>query len=135
MKIWVLLGLALLTAGAIKLLILREDPGSSSSVESYLIELSSRIEKYADVHQGRYPDTLEELDATGFANRSSEGRDPWGRFYIYERHPSNARKCRLYTFGVDGEPSTERDPTEVVHYRIEGRSFWKHAYLDVPREW
>lgn len=135
MKVWALLGIALLAAGIIQLLILADGPGSRSTVESFLVELSGRLEKYADVHQGRYPESLEELDATGFANRSAEARDPWGRFYVYERHPSNARNCRIYTLGSDGEPSVRRDPDEVVHYRIEGRSFWKHAFSDVPREW
>ena len=130
-----LLGLALLVVGAVELLILREGPGSKSSVESYLIELSSRLDRYAQAHGGSYPDSLAELDATGFSHRAADARDPWGNFYVYERHPSNARKFRLYTLGADGLPAGVRDPTEVVHYRIEGRSFWKQTFADVPREW
>ena len=105
MKVWAILGLLLLAAGVVQMFLLREDPAPQSSVEAFMIEMAARLEEYADGHEGRYPESFEELDLVGISNRAAEARDPWGRFYGYERHPSDPYKYRFFTLGKDGVPA------------------------------
>ncbi len=135
MKPWCIAGVCLFFAGA---LLLIQSAGSSqaqTSAERYLIQVSSRLESYAQAHERRYPDSLAELELAGFATNERAARDPWGRPYVYERHPADPERCRIYTLGRDGKVSPAGDATELVLYRLAGRTVWRRALEEVPREW
>lgn len=135
MKPWSIAGFALILGAGLFLVIQADSTRARTSAERSLIGLSSQLERYARAHEGRYPESLAELDLTHFSSRASTARDPWGRDYVYERHPEDAHKCRIYTLGRDGESGAGEDATELVLYRLPGRTLWKRALSDEPREW
>jgi len=77
--------------------------------EADLIALRQALEAWADDHDGRYPEALEQLTRGEAGGPWIEAlpSDRWGRPFRFEPPPGGDRASgpgRLYTLGQDGEP-------------------------------
>jgi hypothetical protein len=133
-KPWALAGL-LLVAVAVPILIRSANRFPTREASMALYELAADLDEYAGEHGWRYPESLDELAETGFSTFARDPRDPWGRAYLYERHPEDPTRCRAWTLGADARPDGYVGTDDVVLYKIRGRTIWKQALGDVPREW
>jgi hypothetical protein len=134
MKFWVLLGVLIL-AIAVPLLVGRANLSPARAAAIGLQQLDSDLEQYARAHQGRYPLALEELAVLGPSTFAKDARDPWGRSYSYERHPTDPTRCRAWSLGPDAQPGERPGDDDVVLYKIRGRTLWKQALADEPPDW
>jgi len=134
MRFWVLLGIAIV-ALAVPLLVGRANLSPARAASIGLQQLSSDLERFARAHEGRYPLALEELTAVGPSTFAKDALDPWGRSYAYERHPTDATRCRAWSLGPDARPGARPGDDDVVLYKIRSRSLWKQALGDVPPDW
>jgi len=134
MKPWAIAGL-LLVALAVPVLIRSANLFPAREASSALIQLANDLDDYARDHEWRYPTTLVELAETGFSTFARDPRDPWGQEFLYERHPDDPSRCRAYTLGADAKAAERVGADDVVLYKIRGRTIWKQALGDVPREW
>ena len=134
MRPWALAGLLLL-ASAFYVLLVQDEPLPAEVAARTLSTLGEDLDRFARGNAWRYPPSLEELVAGGFAPGALAQRDPWGRPYVYELHPRDATRCRLYTLGEDARADDRHGTSDVVLYKIRSRTLWKHALGDVPPEW
>jgi hypothetical protein len=133
-KPWAIAGL-LLVALAVPVLIRSANLFPSREASSALIELGTDLDEYARNHGWRYPISLDELAESGLSSFARDPRDPWGREFLYERHPDDPTRCRAWTLGGDARPAEFDGGDDVVLYKIRTRTIWKQSLIDLPREW
>jgi hypothetical protein len=70
---------------------------------AYMLCVIDDARAFALHHEGRFPDTIEELSKSPYWKRSALPLDPWGRSYVYEVLNSETYHVRIYSLGRDGK--------------------------------
>ena len=90
----------------------------SGTVKASLISIGNAIETYSMDHNGKFPESLEQLierDANGHAylSQSEVPKDPWGNPYRYEAKVPGEPRPRVYTYGADGAPGGTGEDADI----------------------
>ncbi len=88
---------------------------------SDFIAIECALEKYAEIHAGAHPTSLDELvRPDGFGQTLLNGprlpRDPWGRPYRYEPPDAEFDFPRIWSCGKDGLPGGTGDDAEIGNW-------------------
>jgi general secretion pathway protein G len=103
-----------------------QQAATHARVLAQLQDLRGALELCAELHGGRYPDSLEALvrpDANGRTLLRDERelpRDPWGRAYLYDPPRAPGAPARLYSLGRDGRPGGSGLDEDVYDERAPG---------------
>lgn len=135
MKYWATLGLLLVLFAGVQLVGLHETRAASTPAATWMIGFGAELDQYALRHEGRYPPSLDDLVLDGRSPHAAHADDPWGQAYIYERHPGDARMCRVYTLGDPRKADRRDNDSTVAYYRLGSLAVWRARLEDVPAPW
>ena len=136
MRAFALVGLAFVVLGAALLIVMRAPDEEGPTAALWLQGFSVELDAYAARHDGRFPVDFEDvvLDV-GSSAHAAFPVDPWGHPYVYERHPDDARQCRVYTLGDLATAAEPDGAGALALYRDRDREHWRRDLDDVPRAW
>lgn len=135
MRLWSLIGLALVLGAAVPLVLLRPTRAASTPAAAWMIGFSSELDDYARRHEGHFPETYGDLLAEGDSAHAGYPVDPWDQLYVYERHPRDPRQARVYTLGDPDRAGESGDTGTLALYRNGGLVQWKSELEELPYAW
>ena len=136
MRAWALAGLLFVAGGALLLVVLRSPEPEAPTAALWLKGFSSELDAYAARHDGRFPLDFEDVTLdVGSSAHAAHPLDPWGRRFVYERHPDDPRQCLVYTLGDVARAGERADIGALALYREGAREHWRRNLADVPRAW
>lgn len=115
-------------------LVMSQGTNCHNKVPTDVMTLEAACERYADLHAGASPPSLDELvrpDARGetLLRDTRIPLDPWGRAYRYEPADAEHPFVRIGTLGRDGLPGGEGDDADLDNGTIRARI---EAWTDSP---
>jgi len=135
-RTFVLVGMLLVFGALVPLVFLRKERADSSPAATWMAGFSLELDAYAARHEGRFPidfrDVVLDVGSSAYAQHPS---DPWGRPYVFERHPDDPTQCRVFTLGDLSRAGAPDDDSALALYRAGERMIWRRDLSDVPREW
>lgn len=115
-------------------LVVSQGTDCHNKVPTDVMTLEVACERYAELHAGASPPSLDELvrpDARGEAllRDTRIPLDPWGRHYRYEPPDREFGFVRIWTFGRDGLPGGEGEDADLGNWTIHASI---EAWTDSP---
>lgn len=135
MRLWSLVGMALVLCAAVPLVLMRPTRAASTPAATWMIGFSSELDDYARRHEGCFPETYGDLLAEQSASHAAHPVDPWDQIFVYERHPNDARQCRVYTLGDPRRTGDANDSSTLALYRNGGLVHWETDLERLPYPW
>ncbi len=135
MRLWSLVGMALVLCAAVPLVLMRPTRAASTPAATWMIGFSSELDDYARRHAGHFPETYGDLLVEASAPHAAYPVDPWDQRYVYERHPHDPRQCRVFTLGDPRRVGEVGDSSALALYRNGGRLHWETDLEHLPYPW